>query len=146
MKCPLCNNTLQRRDLTQEGFVTVDHCPSCRGCWLEKPELERAHSGVWTNLEDMGVTVAETFSDYLCPQCAARLISVNPEDHPELQVDRCPSCHGVWLDPGELEKLRDAVVEFAEEHGMLSERPVDWSVVRWTAYRIAQQWKHLRAS
>ncbi len=22
-------------------------------------------------------------------------------------IDRCPSCHGVWLDGGELDKLRD---------------------------------------
>jgi Zn-finger nucleic acid-binding protein len=24
-----------------------------------------------------------------------------------IEIDRCSSCHGLWFDPGELEKLRD---------------------------------------
>jgi Zn-finger nucleic acid-binding protein len=26
-----------------------------------------------------------------------------------LVIDRCPACHGAWLDGGELERLRDDV-------------------------------------
>jgi Zn-finger nucleic acid-binding protein len=26
----------------------------------------------------------------------------------EVAIDRCPSCHGIWLDMGELEKLLEA--------------------------------------
>jgi Zn-finger nucleic acid-binding protein len=28
-----------------------------------------------------------------------------------LVVDRCPTCHGVWLDGGELEQMRGAIEE-----------------------------------
>jgi Zn-finger nucleic acid-binding protein len=37
-----------------------------------------------------------------CPKCGADL---GPEIYDGVQVDRCPECHGVWLDPGDLELL-----------------------------------------
>lgn len=37
-----------------------------------------------------------------CPRCGATL---HTESLHEIQVDRCPECHGVWLDHGELEML-----------------------------------------
>jgi predicted Zn-ribbon and HTH transcriptional regulator len=33
-----------------------------------------------------------------CPKCGADLVT---EDHDGVQVDRCPECHGMWLDAGE---------------------------------------------
>ena len=39
MKCPRCDNTtLDERD--REG-VTIDVCPTCRGVWLDRGELEK---------------------------------------------------------------------------------------------------------
>jgi len=139
MKCPSCATMLERRDLSEQGFITVGRCPSCRGCWLDKAELDSAHEGVWENFEQIGVTASETLSGYLCPHCAARMMGVNPDDHPELQVDRCPSCHGIWLDNGEIEKLREVVLEYAEQHRTLHERPEGWSAMRWMLYRLAVQ-------
>ncbi len=37
-----------------------------------------------------------------CPRCATALTEV---EHEGLKVERCPSCHGVWLDAGELDQL-----------------------------------------
>ncbi len=38
-----------------------------------------------------------------CPcGCESKLV---PEDFRDLTIDRCRSCGGVWLDPGELEKI-----------------------------------------
>ena len=144
MQCPSCSATLLVRDLSQQGFMKVHHCPLCRGCWLDLATLESALAGVWTDLEQMKVTVAETFSDYLCPHCAARLVNVNPQDHPELRIDRCASCHGIWLDNGELKKLHNVLIEEAVEHGTLTERPAGWSAVKWIAYRHIQNWNHLK--
>lgn len=143
MNCPSCNRTLETSDLSAHGFVKVDFCPSCRGCWLDMAALEGTLSGVWTDLDEMGVTVAEVFSDYICPHCTARLVSVNPQDHTELRVDRCPSCHGIWLDNGELEQLRNVLVEDAEQHGTLTERPPGWSALKWMGYRLAHNRQHL---
>jgi hypothetical protein len=46
---------------------------------------------------------AERRTHYMkCPKCGANLDTVDVEG---VQVDRCPECQGVWLDPGELELL-----------------------------------------
>jgi ribosomal protein L37AE/L43A len=37
-----------------------------------------------------------------CPRCGTVLIEITYED---VQIDRCGSCGGVWLDQGELEHL-----------------------------------------
>jgi uncharacterized protein len=37
-----------------------------------------------------------------CPKCGTPLNSHTLHD---VSVDECPSCHGVWLDAGELESL-----------------------------------------
>ena len=38
MKCPSCNETLLMSD--KKG-VEIDYCPSCRGIWLDRGELEK---------------------------------------------------------------------------------------------------------
>jgi hypothetical protein len=37
-----------------------------------------------------------------CPKCGTALVSHTLHD---VSVDECPSCHGMWLDAGELEAL-----------------------------------------
>ena len=37
-----------------------------------------------------------------CPKCGTRL---NTHTLHDVSVDECPSCHGMWLDAGELEAL-----------------------------------------
>lgn len=37
-----------------------------------------------------------------CPKCGEALEEITFQ---EIQVDRCTACHGVWLDPGELEQV-----------------------------------------
>lgn len=38
MKCPNCNETLL---MTERNQVEIDYCPSCRGIWLDKGELDK---------------------------------------------------------------------------------------------------------
>lgn len=37
-----------------------------------------------------------------CPKCGMQLIEI---DYHGIAVDKCSSCDGVWLDPGELEQV-----------------------------------------
>ena len=37
-----------------------------------------------------------------CPTCDSRLVEVERSD---VLIDACPSCRGVWLDRGELDKI-----------------------------------------
>jgi uncharacterized protein len=38
MKCPNCNETLLMMERNQ---IEIDYCPSCRGVWLDKGELDK---------------------------------------------------------------------------------------------------------
>lgn len=81
-KCARCG---KRR--TKEEYEGLPTCKSCRED-LEK-KLEAAKE--------------ETHS---CPIDGERLVKVIVMS---VIVDRCPSCHGVWLDGGELEQLQGAI-------------------------------------
>jgi len=53
---------------------------------LEKAEKERLK-----NLHNMR-----------CPKCGMKLIEIN---YKNIQIDKCSSCDGVWLDAGELDAI-----------------------------------------
>jgi uncharacterized protein len=38
MNCPKCNAPLQ---MSQRQGVEIDHCPQCRGVWLDRGELDK---------------------------------------------------------------------------------------------------------
>ncbi len=38
MKCPNCNETLMMSD---KNGIEIDYCPSCRGIWLDRGELDK---------------------------------------------------------------------------------------------------------
>lgn len=38
MKCPNCNETLV---MSERSGVEIDYCPSCRGVWLDRGELDK---------------------------------------------------------------------------------------------------------
>ncbi|MGE5520936.1 MAG: zf-TFIIB domain-containing protein [Candidatus Dadabacteria bacterium] len=38
MKCPNCNETLL---MTQRNNIEIDYCPTCRGVWLDRGELDK---------------------------------------------------------------------------------------------------------
>lgn len=39
-----------------------------------------------------------------CPKCGGQLVE---EHHDLCDIDKCQDCHGIWLDPGELDKFRE---------------------------------------
>ena len=42
------------------------------------------------------------FATLQCPRCPGRL---HEDTYDEVTIERCDTCHGVWLDAGELEHL-----------------------------------------
>ncbi|TBT51332.1 zf-TFIIB domain-containing protein [Vibrio vulnificus] len=61
--------------------------PTCGTCKIE----------ILTSREDV----------VLCPKDGQKMEKVVLEDS-EIIIDRCPVCKGVWLDPDELEMLKDS--------------------------------------
>ena len=116
MKCPRCNVDLKSIEPGEHGFVTLDICPDCKGAWFDEGELD---DSVWVGTEQE-IEMREAESDHeglKCPSCDAMLQAISPVDASELIIDRCPNCKGFWLDDGELEKMRDFVLDGLLGHG-----------------------------
>ncbi|MBP7125843.1 zf-TFIIB domain-containing protein [Myxococcota bacterium] len=67
-----------------------------------------------------------------CPHDQAELERVRYES--DVQIDECPRCHGVWLDPGELRTIQETLERNYAE--ILRRPPPDGCL---DAYRMARQ-------
>ena len=48
-----------------------------------------------------------------CPNCSAAMQEVRRHD---VDIDYCPTCKGVWLDRGELDKVANMQTKYDEDH------------------------------
>lgn len=44
MNCPVCDDVKMRE--VQKGDILIDVCPSCKGVWLDRGELDKLMEGV----------------------------------------------------------------------------------------------------
>lgn len=108
MLCPLDGRIMERSMF--EGAI-VDKCPNCGGSWFDVGEVARA-----TGDEDVDGWARSAFrfaraSNFGCPRCGGTCV----QSHVGLvTLDTCRSCHGVWMDGGEMEDaLRQASLDRA---------------------------------
>jgi len=117
MKCPACGNELQ--EMTVEG-VTVDVCGGgCGGIWFDNFELKKVDE----QHEAAGEALLEADRDESivvdhgkrrkCPVCDDMVMMRHFFcTERAVEIDECPGCAGIWLDCGELGKIRS---QFATE-------------------------------
>ncbi len=69
MKCPSCNETLLMMERSQ---IEIDYCPSCRGVWLDKGELDKMLDAVqrssYERPNDPGFDKPGKYDSYKKPQ------------------------------------------------------------------------------
>jgi len=111
MKCPRDGTTLAKVNLLD---LELDKCHKCDGIWFDPGELERLRD---LKVEDVEEIIEQKYGDpefeagtvdnYMrCPRCGdARLrrqgyTYVNP-----VNIDRCETCRGIWIDDGELNAI-----------------------------------------
>lgn len=109
MKCPKCVSPLH--EFTIEG-VEMDFCDGCKGIWFDKDEI-----AFMTELRNdfpnpQADRTAGRPTIFPCPRCGNTLEELKFAPLHDLLVDRCPDCHGVWLDKGELKKVEDIAAGF----------------------------------
>ena len=78
-----------------------------RGKALENDYFRRKEQEALTRLRERSLAQpgGETAAVALrCPRDGGEMVAVMMD---EVQVDRCPTCGGLWLDAGELEQLTD---------------------------------------
>jgi hypothetical protein len=111
MECPACGNQLREM---KAGDVVVDVCQGgCGGIWFDNYELKKfdePHEAAGQELLDVerGSNVSLDHSAKRnCPKCddvvmMRHFFSIKRE----VELDECPGCGGMWLDAGELGKIR----------------------------------------
>ena len=109
--CVKCNSILDRA--TFQG-LEVDLCPKCGGLWLDRGEITRAAQLPEKELARLrnllrgssGPPPVPTANKAPCPACEGQLSEVLLG---QVHVDYCGTCHGIFLDRGELEDAITAV-------------------------------------
>ena len=102
--CPRCWVETRREEVEVFGpNILIDTCPQCNGTWLDPGELDKL-------LKDRKLTDyltkdigTKSSSELVCPRCGGLM---DIETAEEIEIDVCLTCHGVWLDEGELDDLK----------------------------------------
>jgi Zn-finger nucleic acid-binding protein len=98
LACPRCNVQLVAREVDET--VTVDECATCKGVWIDGPELMTACRTL-AHLPDrrgeVELTGRQGAGIAKCPRCESipYEIRIIGED-----VDFCTRCAGAWIDGG----------------------------------------------
>jgi Zn-finger nucleic acid-binding protein len=110
MNCPACGNQLQQITVSD---VIVDVCKGgCGGIWFDNFELKKfdephESAGELLNIERDESIAIDSSEKLKCPKCD-NIVMLRHFFSPkkEVEVDECPNCCGIWLDAGELNRLR----------------------------------------
>lgn len=100
-----------------EAFgVTLDVCRTCAGIWFDDEELNRvqqAGSGAMAQIDASFLPAMERKKEPAavrnCPSCPG---PVEMEEYTYMyaspvDIDACPSCHGIWVQDGELQVMEN---------------------------------------
>src|SRR5437762_1589782 len=115
--CPRCAVALQSAEL--QG-ARLEACGRCGGRWLD-PEalrtiLDAGEPAPGTDEASAGegaarhqVPLDRVREGLSCPSCAGGMETFNYATDSGVILDKCPRCNRIWLDGGELERVRRAV-------------------------------------
>lgn len=81
------------------------HCKMCKGAWIPW-DLILAATNCPSLLDESPFNEERIPTSKLCPREGTLLLE---STHMEVLVDQCPTCNGLWLDRGELGKIRRGV-------------------------------------
>ena len=97
MNCPDCNVALDER---KYRGIEIDHCPQCRGLWLDFDEMDLLEDTANRDEILKGMReYARRSGERPCPHCGIAMDVFNYRAH-NMPIDHCPNDHGYWLDKG----------------------------------------------
>ena len=105
MKCPQCNHSF---DAASDSDLPVHRCSTCSGIWIRGHSLhqlldrEKNASRFARRLYSIHELEFHA-SRRKCPSCKGRHLKAVVIEKTEL--DFCPTCKGLYFDPGELERV-----------------------------------------
>ena len=99
--CPKCRTKRLTSARTSKYKVDLDYCPSCKGIWFDRGELEILLN---TPGETLRLPPHAKRSPLICPVCnEAMRFFFFPRTL--VGVEMCPGCKGLWLEPGEFREI-----------------------------------------
>ena len=124
LNCPRCNVALNEKKFKD---IDVDHCPQCKGLWLEFHELDQLEDHSMDSDDTKGMLeYARRESDISCPHCDELMETFNYRAH-NLPIDHCTNEHGYWLDEGEEKKVLDIMKQRVRDLKRSSSAEESWS-------------------
>lgn len=110
--CPKCKGPLEPK---RKDEIEIDQCPRCGGLWLDRGEFNilTAESTVYREeklKEEYRRPVLPDRIEYIpCVRCGKLMTRKNYGLISGVIMDECGR-HGIWLDRGELEKIRQFIL------------------------------------
>ncbi len=109
MKCPVCDVDMVTEEVEVPGpNIMIDYCPKCRGIWLDEGELNKL---LHSSAPERTIKRAKGLKNWgkgMCPRCRG---SMQIKFVKDIEVDECTECKGIWLDRGELKRLKDSDID-----------------------------------
>ena len=110
LHCPACSAELQVASLLK---MRVLHCANCRGFLMKQDRFRILVSNLRAGTADPPVVPdpvdkKDLLRQVQCPHCR-HVMDTHVYGGPgNVIVDNCPRCMVIWLDYGEMKKIRDA--------------------------------------
>ena len=124
LNCPRCKVALNEKKFKD---IDVDHCPQCKGLWLEFHELDQLEDHSMDSDDTKGMLeYARRESDISCPHCNEVMETFNYRAH-NLPIDHCTNEHGYWLDEGEEKKVLEIMKQRVRDLKRSSSAEESWS-------------------
>jgi len=112
--CPHCGVLMRSVSArARSGYcLLLDQCPQCGGIWCDRWELYPLEAGEAARIE--GLDEAQLHAagppagaSGRCPRCTAPLQPFRDRALPDdARIERCGVCDGMWLNRGELTRLK----------------------------------------
>jgi len=111
MRCPKCRADMEQIDY--EG-VEIDRCTICNGIWFDAGEIDvlqdkQAAAAIDTGDAKIGKQ-SNAMDSYQCPRCSGPMVKVVDPKQTHIWYETCNSCHGSYLDAGELRDLSTTAI------------------------------------
>jgi Zn-finger nucleic acid-binding protein len=112
MKCPRTGTEMKA---VKVGGIEVDISEECGGVFFDHYELEKFDDStdirgevLIEHLKQFPPPLLDDSQTIHCPRCPqVKMRRFHYSEQAQLEIDECINCGGIWLDAGELERLRD---------------------------------------
>lgn len=111
MRCPKCRADME---VIEFDGTEIDRCTICNGIWFDAGEIDVMRSKEAAAAIDTGDAAtgkqSNALDEYQCPRCSGAMVRVVDPEQRHIWYETCGSCHGSYLDAGELLDLSKVTI------------------------------------